>query len=44
MAKADKEPLPSLHSAFYFPDAEPSIRTGVRAMSAAVVGLLPAGK
>jgi hippurate hydrolase len=44
LARAEADPLPSLHSALYFPDAEPSIRTGIRAMSAAVVGLLPAGK
>jgi amidohydrolase len=40
-AKAKGEPLPSLHSALYHPDASPSLRTGVRAMTAAVVGLLP---
>jgi hippurate hydrolase len=34
--------LSSLHSSTYYPDAPPSIRTGVRAMTAAVVGLLPA--
>jgi hippurate hydrolase len=33
--------LPSLHSAVYAPDARPSIKTGVEAMSAAVVGLMP---
>jgi len=42
-AKAGGETLPSLHSALYQPDPIPSIRTGVRAMTAAVVGLLPAG-
>lgn len=40
-AKAKDEPLPSLHSAVYFPDPVPSIETGVKAMGAAVVGLLP---
>jgi hippurate hydrolase len=40
-AKAKGESLPSLHSALYFPDAPPSLRTGVRAMTSAVVGLLP---
>ncbi len=40
-AKAANEPLPSLHSALYYPDASPSLRVGVRAMTAAVVGLLP---
>ena len=34
--------LPSLHSSKYYPDPAPSIETGVRAMTAAVVGLLPA--
>jgi amidohydrolase len=33
---------PALHSSKYFPDPAPSIATGVRAMSAAVVRLLPA--
>jgi hippurate hydrolase len=40
-AKAKGEVLPSLHSARYRPDPEPSIRTGVRAMTAAVCALLP---
>jgi hippurate hydrolase len=40
-ARARGEPLPSLHSAIYYPDAPPSLRTAVRAMTAAVVGLLP---
>lgn len=35
------EPLPSLHSALYRPEIEPSLRTGIRAMSAAVCSLLP---
>lgn len=39
-ARANK-PLPSLHSAEYFPDPEPTIATGVTAMSAAVLELLP---
>ena len=42
-SKARNETLPSLHSALYQPDAPPSLRTGVRAMTAAVVGLLPPG-
>lgn len=33
-------PLPSLHSSEYLPLAEPAIRTGVRAMSAAVLDLM----
>ena len=40
-ANAKGETLPSLHSSLYYPDASPSLRTGVRAMTAAVVGLLP---
>jgi hippurate hydrolase len=40
-AKHSGETLPSLHSALYYPDPEPSVRTGVRAMTAAVVSLLP---
>ena len=43
-SKASGEPLPTLHSALYAPDPVPSIETGVKAMSAAVVGLLPPGK
>jgi hippurate hydrolase len=33
--------LPALHSAKYYPDPGPSIATGVRAMTSAVVRLLP---
>ena len=36
--------LPSLHSSGYFPDPEASIRSGVRAMSASVLELLPPSK
>jgi amidohydrolase len=36
--------LPSLHSPFYHPDPEPSLRTGIQAMTAAVTSLLPPGK
>jgi len=42
-ARAKGETLPSLHSALYQPDPVPSLRTGVRAMTAAVLGLMPAG-
>jgi len=42
-AKAKGEILPSLHSALYQPDPVPTLKTGVRAMTSAVVGLLPAG-
>ena len=41
-ARAKGEPLPSIHSPFYKPDAPPSIETGVKAMTTAVVDLLPA--
>ncbi|HEV3163784.1 MAG TPA: amidohydrolase [Isosphaeraceae bacterium] len=41
-ARAKGEKLPSLHSPLYKPDAAPSLRTGVRAMTAAVTSLLPA--
>ena len=41
--KANK-PLPSLHSAEYYPTPEPTIVTGVTAMSAAVLDLLPVKK
>ena len=40
-AKSKGETLPSLHSSLYYPDPGPSLRTGVRAMAAAVEGLLP---
>ncbi len=40
-AKGRNEPLPSLHSALYFPEPAPSIESGVKAMAAAVTGLLP---
>lgn len=39
-ARSDGTPLPSLHSDFYYPVPEPSIRTGVQAMSTAVLELL----
>lgn len=35
---------PSLHSALYYPDAEPTIETGVTAMSAAALDLLAPAK
>jgi len=41
-ASAKGENLPPLHSAKYYPEPGPSIATGVRAMTAAVVKLLPA--
>jgi hippurate hydrolase len=36
-------PLPALHSSKFAPDAEPMIRTGVAAMAAATLDLLPKG-
>ena len=39
-AREKGEPLPSLHSALYYPDPVPSIETGVRAMTAAAIELL----
>ncbi len=41
-ARTSGEPLPSLHSSSFYPDALPALRTGIRAMTSAVVGLLPA--
>ncbi len=41
-AKSKGETLPSLHSSKYHPDPAPSLRTGIRAMTAAVCDLLPA--
>jgi amidohydrolase len=35
--------VPSIHSPFYYPDPEPTIRTGVTALSAAVLDLLKKG-
>jgi amidohydrolase len=40
-ARSKGETLPPLHSAKYYPEPGPSIATGVRAMTAAVVRLLP---
>jgi hippurate hydrolase len=35
-----REPLPSLHSATFAPDAEPTIKTGIKSMTAAVLELM----
>ncbi len=43
-AETGGAPLPSLHSAEFLPEAEGAIRTGITAMSAAVVNLLPPAK
>ena len=39
--KQDGKTPPSLHSPFYYPDAKEAITTGVTAMTAALVDLLP---
>jgi hippurate hydrolase len=39
--RAESPALPSLHSPVYYPDADASIATGVRALTAAVCQLLP---
>lgn len=41
-AEAGGEPLPSLHSPFFAPDAEPTLRTGVVAMTEAALALFGA--
>ena len=38
--KAGSQPLPSLHSSLFAPDPEPTIKTGVKAMTAAALALL----
>jgi hippurate hydrolase len=40
-ARNGGEPLPSLHSPIFAPDAQSSVPTGIRAMTSAVVELLP---
>jgi hippurate hydrolase len=39
-AREGGRPLPSMHSDLYYPEIAPSIRTGVRTMSAAVLNLV----
>jgi amidohydrolase len=39
-SKATGKPLPSLHSALFFPTPEPTIRTGVTIMTASVLDLM----
>ena len=39
-ARSAGQPLPTLHSSIYAPEPEPTITTGVTAMSAAVLDLL----
>jgi hippurate hydrolase len=43
-ANAKGVELPVLHSARYYPDPAPSLATGIKAMTSAVVGLLPPKK
>jgi len=38
------QPSPGLHSPLYYPDAEPSIETGVTAMTSVLLDLMPAAK
>jgi amidohydrolase len=40
-AGAKREAMPALHSSKYHPDPRPSIETGIRAMTAAIMKLLP---
>ena len=40
-AKAKGTDLPALHSALFYPETLPTIATGIKAMTSAVVGLLP---
>ncbi|MGZ3396086.1 MAG: M20 metallopeptidase family protein [Isosphaeraceae bacterium] len=40
-AKARGNDLPTLHSGLFYPETAPTIATGIKAMTAAVVGLLP---
>ncbi len=40
-AMKSQRPMPALHSSKYYPDAAPSIATGIRAMTSAVARLLP---
>lgn len=42
--RAGGEPLPSIHSSKYYPDPEPTIRTGVRCMTAVALDLFGAGE
>jgi len=39
-SKASGKPLPSLHSALFYPQPEPTIRTGVTVMTACVIDLM----
>ncbi len=39
-SRASGVPLPSLHSSLFMPDPEPTIRTGVTAMTSVVLNLM----
>ena len=39
-SKASGKPLPSLHSAYFVPLPEPTIRTGVTVMTASAIDLM----
>jgi hippurate hydrolase len=43
-AREDGRPLPSLHSDLFYPTPEPTIKTGVRTMTLAVLNLLGKGR
>jgi len=43
-SKNGGDPLPSLHSPFFAPEYAPTIRTGVTAMTSAVLDLMPVGQ
>ncbi|MDZ4851179.1 MAG: amidohydrolase [Pirellulaceae bacterium] len=38
--KLSHQPLPSLHSAYFYPDLEPSLETGIVSMTAAAIDLM----
>lgn len=42
--KPGGKPLPSLHSSEFYPDPDPTIETGVKAMTAAAINLLQPGE
>jgi metal-dependent amidase/aminoacylase/carboxypeptidase family protein len=40
--RASGKPIPSLHSSHYYPDPRESLATGIKAMAAVLLELLPA--
>lgn len=40
--RASDDPIPSLHSSYYYPDPRESLATGIKAMAAVLLELLPA--